>query len=220
MKKLYRLTLISLLTLTAFVSSGCKKEGLDLPPLSEYQESEGWYEDAFVRVYNSDIADEGVEKIFTHPWFVLKPANSDSVVVLQLIKTDKDPEEACDPFNPRDYQGEDFQACGHVVLRGLPAWADISDLEKAYFNNEIPVYIRGELRGVEAEDSVDFILDESKFYACRFEYQYVLHNSNTFAEVMLENSGLREAIEAGGSEINLGTSAWGKDSWKDCQYEF
>ncbi|MBV1919714.1 MAG: hypothetical protein KUG73_03470 [Pseudomonadales bacterium] len=218
MKFIFQFAAIVMLSILV---SSCKKTSLDLPSLVEYQASDGWYEDAFVRLYTADLPSDfpGAE-LFTHPWFVLKPENSDNVVILEFFTANFDEDGDCNPFTTRNYRKTESQPCGHVSLRGYPVDGDIGTLEFAHHGEEYNVYIRGELRGETAISVVDFILDQSEFYACRDKYQLTSHNSNTYARVMLEDSGFKEAVAMKGSSISLGGWSWGESFWKDCEYEF
>ncbi|MCG8668735.1 MAG: hypothetical protein MI867_04925, partial [Pseudomonadales bacterium] len=72
-----------------FLTTGClPKIDKDLPSLSYYQQTEGWYEDAFIRVYKRDLQ-AGVhplEENFTHPWIVVKRSNTEDIFSFELTE--------------------------------------------------------------------------------------------------------------------------------------
>ena len=74
------LRLVMAIVVTTVIATGCLPTvDKDLPPLSDYQSSESWYEDAFIRVYRATLPEDINQEAdrFTHPWIVLKPMNSD-----------------------------------------------------------------------------------------------------------------------------------------------
>ncbi|MCG8669212.1 MAG: hypothetical protein MI867_07335 [Pseudomonadales bacterium] len=203
----------------ALVVTGCPKIDKDLPPLSEYEQSEGWYEDAFIRVYKSELPTHihPNADIFTHPWMVLKPANSEHVVVLELTES-KGGE--CDSFDAYD-ETQRYQDCGHIMWQSNSGLSDIDEFSEPYYGYDIDTFTLGELRGgEEVAAMVDYIFQQTPNYPCQNEYNYLTHNSNTYVKVMLENSGFYKQYEVVNEEpFSMGQSSWGAQFWKNCSIE-
>lgn len=203
----------------ALAVTGCPKIDKDLPPLSEYEQSEGWYEDAFIRVYKSELPTyvHPNADIFTHPWMVLKPANSEHVVVLELIETMGD---TCESFDAYDETLAN-QDCGHIRWHSKESVSDIDDFSEPYYGFNNDTFTLGELRGgEEVATMVDYIFQQTPNYPCQNEYSYLTHNSNTYVKVMLENAGFYQHYLAVNEEpFSMGQSSWGAQFWKNCSIE-
>ncbi|MDX1696199.1 MAG: hypothetical protein R3208_20715 [Ketobacteraceae bacterium] len=169
------------------------------PSMVEMTASDGWYEDAFARLYKSPIPDATT---FTHPWLVLKKPNSWTLIVVEVRENKGAPADPCDPMDPDDLTVGYAQSCGHVYMETRTAeYADRS----YYYSRKN--WAMAELRGPEAEPVVSFALEEWGNYKCRHTYNYLGINSNTY---------IRSILESTGWNAFMGSSSWGQQFWKRC----
>lgn len=191
--------------------TGClDKIDKELPPLSEYQGSEGWYEDAFVRIYKRDLetGGEAIDDNFTHPSIVVKRSYSEDIFSFELSDFSV-LDFNCDPFDhisPTDT----YQRCGYIRSIHGNALGTIDALEETYS--------LGEIRGGEDVNQIaEFILEQSKYYSCKDEYHAVSRNSNTYVRSVLEFSGFYGLYEEINEEpFSMGNSSFGQRSWREC----
>lgn len=194
--------------------TGClDKIDKELPPIEEYQSSEGWYEDAFVRIYKRNLYEGGkiIQDNFTHPSIVVKRSYSEDLFSFELSEV-FDPDFDCDQFSHINPTAT-YQLCGYIRSIHGNALDSIDKLEKPYS--------LGEIRGREDVNQIAaFILDQSKHYACRNEYNVINRNSNTYVRAMLEFSGFYDLYEEVNEEpFSMGTSSFGQNSWDECPIE-
>ena len=185
--------------------TGCfDKINKELPPLEEYQNSEGWYEDAFVRIYKRRLYEGGefIQDNFTHPSIVVKRSNSEELFSFELSEV-FNPGLNCDQFDHISPTGT-YQYCGYIRSVHGNALDNIDKLEDPYSLGEI----RG---GEEVNQIAAFILDQSKYYSCKDEYDVLNRNSNTYVRAMLEFSGFYDLYEEINEEpFSMGSSSFGQ----------
>jgi len=121
--------------------------------------------EAVVRLYAAPIPD--IELIATHPWFAVKPADSDTFHRWEVWQT------AGGPY-------------GHVRLDLQSPTSDVG---------AGGTYILAEVIGAEAEPIVAFIEENSPDYVCQDVYAYFPGpNSNTYAQWVLNQTGWRVTL--------------------------
>jgi len=194
--------------------TGCfDKINKELPPLEEYQSSEGWYENAFVRIYKRNLYEGGefIQDNFTHPSIVVKRSYSEELFSFELSEA-FDPDFDCDPFDNINPNAT-YQQCGYIRSIHGNGLDNIDKLEDPYS--------LGEIRGGEDVNQIaEFILDQSKYYSCKDEYDVLNRNSNTYVRAVLEFSGFYDLYEEMNEEpFSMGSSSFGQSSWDECPIE-
>lgn len=204
--------------------SGCTEKVNDdtLTPLVDLIETEGWYEDAFIRVVSKDISQAAIFNNFTHPKMILKRANDEFIYTLELdgqIKKHPYYVADCIDFDPQNKE-KPIHFCEFIYMSISQYDFEIVQIEYGeYIDGAITSQNRvGELRGGEDLDTVvDFILSRASDYSCRDSYNLFAPNSNTFVRAMLELSGFYTLYEErNGEAFRLGGSALGQASWENC----